>query len=80
MSPAFSESGSTIKSPAEPQGEFHYYTKIQQSDLTPTISSLLGWTIPRNNIGVLLRSFVDIWRGLYPFFTANDKIDLTGWP
>lgn len=80
MSPAFSESGSTIESPVEPRSEFHYYTKIQQSDLVPTISSLLGWTIPRNNLGVLLRSFVDLWRGLHPFFTVNHKIERTNSP
>ena len=64
MSPSFSENVSTIGSPVEPQSEFHYYTKIQQSDLVPTISSLLGWTIPTNNIGVLLKPFIGLWKGI----------------
>jgi ethanolamine phosphate transferase 2 subunit G len=74
MSPSFSQIASTIQSPIDPQGEFHYYTKIQQSDLVPTISSLLSWTIPRNNIGVLLRSFLGLWKGMY-LLSLNSRED-----
>jgi len=62
MSPNFPENDSLIQCPIETEDEFTYYTKIQQSDLVPTISSLLGWTIPKNNIGVLLKSFIGLWK------------------
>jgi ethanolaminephosphotransferase len=62
-SPSFpAEDG--LKSPVEPQSDFHYYTMIQQSDLVPTISTLLGWPVPRNNIGVLLKSFLRLWNSM----------------
>ncbi|EME43588.1 hypothetical protein DOTSEDRAFT_72826 [Dothistroma septosporum NZE10] len=32
--------------------EFHYYTKVQQSDLVPTLAGLMGLPIPRNSLGV----------------------------
>src|SRR5579862_91293 len=63
-SPSFPVDGLVIDCPAEPQGDFHFYSKIQQSNLVPTISTLLGWPIPRNNIGVLLQSFLNLWKGL----------------
>ena len=63
MSPSFSGQAPNLLSPIPHQNEFDYYTKIQQSDLVPTISSLLGWTLPRNNIGVLLQSFLALWKG-----------------
>jgi ethanolamine phosphate transferase 2 subunit G len=63
MSPFLSGNGSQIKSPISPENEFDYYTKIQQTDIVPTISTLLGWTIPRNNLGVLLKSFLALWKG-----------------
>jgi ethanolaminephosphotransferase len=52
------------EAPVEPQGEFHYYGKIQQSDIVPTISSFLGWPIPKNNLGVLVQSFLGLWKGI----------------
>jgi hypothetical protein len=61
MSPSLSAIRS--EAPVEPRGEFTYYNKIQQSDLVPTISSLLGWPIPRNNLGVLVQSFIGFWKG-----------------
>jgi len=63
MSPSFPENTSAVPCPTESRSEFQYYDKIQQSDLVPTISTLLGWTIPRNNIGVILRSVISLWQG-----------------
>jgi ethanolamine phosphate transferase 2 subunit G len=65
MSPSFPESESKVQCPVDPTDEFLYYSKIQQSDLVPTISTLLGWTIPRNNIGVLIKSLLNQWTGTF---------------
>lgn len=62
MSPSFPENHS-LPCPVEAESEFNFYAKIQQSDLVPTISNLLGWTIPQNNIGVLPKSFLRFWKG-----------------
>ncbi|PPJ52725.1 hypothetical protein CBER1_11161 [Cercospora berteroae] len=32
--------------------EFHYYTKVEQSDFVPTLAGLLGLPISRNSLGV----------------------------
>ena len=69
-SPSFPAEGG-IECPVEPTGDFHFYTKIQQSDLVPTISTLLGWPIPRNNIGVLLKPFLRLWKGTIPSDPAD---------
>jgi ethanolaminephosphotransferase len=49
------------KCPVTPRSWFDFYTKVEQSDLAPTISSLMGLPIPRNNLGVLLPDFLALW-------------------
>jgi ethanolamine phosphate transferase 2 subunit G len=80
VSPSFPVDGSTIQSPIDPQTDFHYYTKIQQSDLVPTISTLLGWPIPRNNIGTFVRSFLQLWKGAPSHLIADNrcKVSVSG--
>ncbi|KAI5365066.1 Putative Type I phosphodiesterase/nucleotide pyrophosphatase/phosphate transferase [Septoria linicola] len=40
--------------PTKPKAgtEFHYYTKVEQSDFVPTLAGLLGLPIPKNSLGV----------------------------
>ncbi|KAA8912852.1 alkaline-phosphatase-like protein [Sphaerosporella brunnea] len=50
------------KAPTEPiNGEFGFYSRIEQSDLAPTITSLLGLPIPKNNLGVMIQELVTMW-------------------
>jgi ethanolamine phosphate transferase 2 subunit G len=65
--------------PIEPEGEFHYYDTIEQSDLVPTISTLLGWTIPQNNIGVILRSVFSHWKGNILSLHCSMEMNEIGW-
>ena len=62
LSPSF-DFGTKYQSPVEPQPDFTYYTEIQQSDLVPTISTLLGLPVPLNNLGVTLKSLLPLWNG-----------------
>ena len=50
-------------SPAKPktEGEFDYYRTIEQSDIAPTLAGLLGFPVPRNNLGVFLNEFLGFW-------------------
>jgi ethanolaminephosphotransferase len=51
------------KCPVTPKnGAFEFYTTVEQSDLAPTITSLLGLPIPRNNLGVLIPDFLRLWK------------------
>lgn len=51
------------ESPTIPkQGEeFEYYSFVEQSDIAPTLAGLLGFPVPRNNLGVFLEDFLGFW-------------------
>lgn len=42
--------------------EYHYYRKIEQSDIVPTLASLMGMPIPKNSLGVFINEFAACWR------------------
>lgn len=49
-------------SPTKPKGgEFEYYRMIEQSDIAPTLAGLLGFPVPRNNLGVFIEEFLHLW-------------------
>lgn len=41
--------------------EYSYYDKINQIDLVPTLAALLSFPIPKNNLGVMIPSFLPLW-------------------
>ena len=44
-----------------PQSEnFRYYESVEQSDIVPTISALMGLPIPQNNLGVIIPQALDL--------------------
>lgn len=53
----------TLKtSPIRPLSrEFDYYRTVEQSDIAPTLAGLLGFPIPRNNLGLFLENFLPFW-------------------
>ncbi|KAL9031921.1 MAG: hypothetical protein Q9196_000117 [Gyalolechia fulgens] len=44
-----------------PAGNFDYYEKVEQSDIVPTLAGLLGFPIPKNNIGIYIPSLLRLW-------------------
>lgn len=48
-------------SPASAKDEFQYYRTVEQSDVAPTLAGLLGFPVPRNNLGVFIPEFLDFW-------------------
>jgi hypothetical protein len=52
-----------IQSPTHPktENEFDYYRTVEQSDIAPTLAGLLGFPVPRNNLGVFLSEFMEFW-------------------
>ncbi|KAJ4987461.1 gpi ethanolamine phosphate transferase 2 [Stagonosporopsis vannaccii] len=52
-----------VGSPAGPktEDEFDYYKTVEQSDIAPTLAGLLGFPVPRNNLGVFLSDFMAFW-------------------
>jgi ethanolaminephosphotransferase len=43
--------------------EFEFYRKVQQSDVVPTIASLMGFPVPRNSLGVVLQETTELLLG-----------------
>jgi ethanolaminephosphotransferase len=51
------------ESPTKPKDgtEFEYYKKIEQSDIAPTLAGLMGFPVPKNNLGVFIEDFLYFW-------------------
>jgi ethanolamine phosphate transferase 2 subunit G len=61
MSPKLKTITNGTKCPTIPTQDFDYYTKIEQSDIAPTLAGLLGFPIPLNNLGVFIPEFLSFW-------------------
>ena len=57
-----------FEAPTRPKSgtEFHYYEKVQQSDLVPSLAALLGLPVSKNSLGVAIAEVVE------GFGTAQD--------
>ncbi|KAK6511498.1 major facilitator superfamily transporter protein [Arthrobotrys musiformis] len=61
MSPKLKALQSEYTAPAVPRDEFTYYRRIEQSDVAPTLTTLLGLPIPKNNLGLFIQDFLPLW-------------------
>ncbi|KAK7710707.1 major facilitator superfamily transporter protein [Diaporthe eres] len=51
-----------LQAPIQPRGgRYLYYDVVQQADLVPTLSGLLGLPTPRKNVGVFIPAFLGLW-------------------
>lgn len=53
----------------KPNTDFNYYTVVEQSDIAPTLAGLLGFPVPKNNLGVFIPEFLELW-------TISDQVEL----
>jgi ethanolaminephosphotransferase len=61
ISPKMRAIAPSLEVPANFQEDFQYYTVIEQSDIVPTLGALLGFPIPRNNVGAFITNFLPFW-------------------
>jgi ethanolaminephosphotransferase len=66
MSPKLKKVAPRLKSrrqaPTSPTGgDFGFYETIEQSDLAPSLTSLLGLPVPRNSLGVFIPELLWMW-------------------
>jgi len=61
ISPKLKTITSKFEAPAPFQDDFQYYTTVEQSDLVPTLGALLGFPVPRNNLGTFIVDFLPFW-------------------
>lgn len=54
--------GAGRECPLTPTEDYLYYDRIDQADLVPTISAFLNLPIPKNNLGVFVKPFLDLWK------------------
>ncbi|KAI1393230.1 alkaline phosphatase-like protein [Hypoxylon trugodes] len=59
-----------VKVPADFVEDFQYYSVAEQSDLAPTLAALLGFPIPKNNLGSFMLDFLPLWP------KKNDKVQI----
>lgn len=74
-SPRFKTTFSGQKSPVSPIDDFQCHSRVQQSDIAPTLAGLLGFPVPKNNLGVLITDFLPLWSsGMYGFSLPSDEL------
>ncbi|KAK3380313.1 alkaline-phosphatase-like protein [Lasiosphaeria ovina] len=61
MSPKLRAHKTGLQSPLPEHESFQYYTAVEQSDLAPTLAALLGFPVPKNNLGTLIPDFLSFW-------------------
>lgn len=65
MSPKFGKIFSGGREcPTLPKEEFDFYTTVEQSDVVPTLAGLLGFPVPKNNLGVFIPSLLEMWNSM----------------
>lgn len=61
------------RSPHEIKDDFQYYSTIEQSDIAPTLAGLLGFPIPRNNLGVFIEDLLPFWSNSKDILLYNNR-------
>lgn len=61
MSPKFKALQKSLQAPVPEADDFQYYSTVEQSDLAPTLAALLGFPVPKNNLGALIPDFLPFW-------------------
>ncbi|EAQ89013.1 hypothetical protein CHGG_05632 [Chaetomium globosum CBS 148.51] len=61
MSPKLRALKSNLQSPMPEDESFQYYSTVEQSDVAPTLAALLGFPVPKNNLGALIPEFLPFW-------------------
>ncbi|KAK2074359.1 hypothetical protein P8C59_008572 [Phyllachora maydis] len=70
MSPKFQALRGRQDAPLPEAEDFQYYSVVEQSDLVPTLGALLGFPVPKNNLGALIPEFLSLWSN------ERDKIQI----
>jgi ethanolaminephosphotransferase len=61
MSPKLKTIKTRNPSPLPFRDDFQYYSTVEQSDIAPTLAALLGFPVPKNNLGAFIDAFLPFW-------------------
>lgn len=62
MSPKLKTVQRQASSPLPWKDDFQYYSTVEQSDIAPTLAALLGFPVPKNNLGAFIVDFLPFWQ------------------
>ncbi|XXH00895.1 hypothetical protein Hte_007246 [Hypoxylon texense] len=62
ISPKFRAISKGLECPVKATENYEYYSVIEQVDIVPILSGLLGFTIPVNSLGMFVSDFVGLFR------------------
>lgn len=62
ISPKFRAISKGLECPVKATGNYEYYSVIEQVDIVPILSGLLGFSIPVNSLGMFVSDFVGLFR------------------
>ena len=62
ISPRFRSTFDGRPCPIDPTSCYEFYEVVEQSDIAPTLAALLGFPVPRNNLGLLITPFLKLWK------------------
>ncbi len=62
ISAVFKDYTKGTRCPTNSNDEFEFYKTIEQSDIVPTLAGLLGFPVPRNNLGVFIPEMLRLWQ------------------
>lgn len=75
ISPKLEQISQGLEAPAPFQDDFKYYSTVEQSDIAPTLAALLGFPVPRNNLGAFIPAFLPFWeKGICSFPLDSHQI------
>ncbi|KAK4165415.1 GPI ethanolamine phosphate transferase 2 [Cladorrhinum sp. PSN259] len=69
ITPKLKQIRTIFQAPLPEDQDFEYYTVVEQSDIAPTLAALLGFPIPKNNLGALIPD-------LLPFWSSKEQVKL----
>lgn len=61
MSPKLRSLSRGLPTPAPSVSDYQYYAAVEQSDIVPTLAGLLGFPVPKNNLGLFIPDFLELW-------------------
>jgi len=61
VSPKLKSVAPKPQAPPRFRDDFRYYSFVEQSDLAPTLAALLGFPVPKNNVGTFIADFLPLW-------------------
>lgn len=72
ISPRFKSSFNGLESPTTGSDGLRFYENVEQSDIAPTLAALLGFPVPRNNLGMIIPGFLNLWKKGTSFKRRNE--------